>query len=172
MNKTIWILAVLLAAGICEAKDQFEQEIRGALQGSAFYSHSSGVRGADELYLGYGADGRLVSAVAIGRIRSSTQVTALIRVRRQADGYAIDQAEILDLDKIKEDSRRQGLRNMASTLRGSVVQDGSGKKRPLDAVSGATASRKNVLEDFDKLAKTAAETMAANPPWPKVPMPR
>lgn len=172
MKKTIWILVALLAAGISEAKDKFEQEIRGALQGSTFYSHSSSVRDADDLYLGYAADGSVACAVAIGRVRSSAKVTALIRVRRQADSYVIDQVDLLDIDKIKEESRRQGLQNMAWSLRGSVVQDSAGKKRPVDAVSGATASRKIGPEDFDKLAQIAAKALAANPPWPKVPMPR
>ncbi len=170
MKKAIWIMAGLLAAGISEAKDKFTQEVRGALAGSAFYSHLANIRGADEIYLGYDSSGRLASAVALGRIRSSARVTAMVRVRRHEAGYAIEEVEILDADKIKDGARRRSLQDMAVTLQGALIQDGSGKELPLDAISGATASRKNTYEDFKALAKAAAAALAANPSRPKVPL--
>ena len=172
MKLAIWILAGLFAAGPCEAKEKFAAQIRDALQGSSFYRHPSEVRDADELFLGYDAAGRLTSAVVLGPIQSSARVTALVRALRQETGAIIDRTEILDIDKIKNESNRQAVLDMAAALRGTIVPNGGSKGHAVDAVSGATAYRNGISGDFNKLVKALAEAMAPDSPWLKMPQAR
>ena len=167
MKLAIWIVAGLLAAVDCEAQDKVAPQVRDALQGSAFYRRLSDVRDADELYLGYDAAGRLTFAVAVGRIQSGARVTALVRARRQETGAIVDRAQILDVDRIKDESGRQAALNAAAALRETTIPDGGSAGPALDAVSGATAYRNGVTSDFRKLAKTAAAALAPDSPWRK-----
>lgn len=167
MKKNAVILSVILLSALARAGD-FDQFAIKALGNVASYSHKEDYSPAvRDVYLGYDADGKVVSGAAMRAIKTYSTVNGLVAVRKKDGKWIIDSATIPDISRIKDSTKQQKVLDAIREFSGSTVKDEDGNLQKVDAVTGATRYQESIYLYFNLLAKTAVEEIEKNPDWPK-----
>lgn len=170
MKRTLLLVLWVAFSAPIRAGD-FDSIAIKALGPVAAYSRKENYSSAvSDVYLGYDADGKIVSAVAMRKINSYAPVTGLIAVTRKNEQWVISTAAIPDIARIKHKAKHKNVLRAIDTFSGRVVKDAEGKSKPVDTVTGATPYHQSLYLCFNQLTKTAVEVIEQNPDWPKMPL--
>lgn len=170
MKKNAVILSAFLLATLSRA-GEFDQFAIKALGDVASYSHKENYSPAvSDVYLGYDADGKAVSAAAVRPIKTYATVNGLVAVSKKDGRWIISTASFPDIARIKDPAKQQKVTGTINEFSGSTVKDADGNLQKVDAVTGATRYQENIYLYFNLLAKTAVEEIEKNPDWPKTPV--
>lgn len=170
MKRTAAILSSILLCACARAGD-FDQFAVQALGDIAAYSHKTGYSPAvSDVYIGYSADGQIVSASAMREIKTYSTVNGLVAVSQKDGRWIVSKTSVPDVARIKDQIKRQNVLSAARAFSGRTVKDTSGGLQTVDAVTGATPYQESVYLGFNLLARTAVEAAETGPDWPKTPV--
>lgn len=170
MKKNAAVLSVVLLSSFARA-GEFDQFAIKALGDVASYSHKENYSPAvSDVYLGYDADGKAVSAAAVRPIKTYATVNGLVAVSKKDGRWVISTASFPDIARIKDPAKQQKVTSTINKFSGSTVKDEDGNLQKVDAVTGATRYQESIYLYFNLLAKTAVEEIEKNPDWPKIPV--
>lgn len=173
MKKTGWILSLIVATGLAAAQgEDFTAQAVKALGDVAAYSHKAEFSASvSDVYIGYNAEGKAVSAAALRKIKTYSTVTGLVAVKKADDGqWKISTAQIPDIARIKNAEKQKKVTDAIKAFDGITVRNAEGKVQAVDAVTGATRYQESIYLYFNLLARTAVETAEATLDWPKTPV--
>lgn len=170
MKKMVVLLSAILLSSLASA-GEFDQFAVKALGKISAYSYKGNYSPAvNDVYIGYDAAGKPVSAVAMRAIKTYSKVNGLVAVTQKDGLWVISEASIPDIARIKGAEKQQKVLDAIRAFSGSTVKDSSGTLQKVDAVTGATRYQDAIYLYFNLLAKTAVEEAEANPDWTKVPV--
>ncbi|MCC7300962.1 MAG: hypothetical protein IT583_07770 [Verrucomicrobia bacterium] len=170
MKKNAVLLCVFLlsAWGYAGEFDQFAIKSLGDISS---YSHKEGYSPAvSDVYLGYDAQGNVISGAAMRSIKTYATVNGLVAVTKKDGQWVISSASIPDIARIKEPAKQQKVTDAIKAFSGSTVKDANGNLQKVDAVTGATRYQESIYLYFNLLAKTVVEEIEKNPDWAKTPL--
>lgn len=171
MKKNAVILSVFLLISALAAAGEFDQFAIKALGDIAAYSHKSGYSPAvSDVYLGYDAQGNVISGAAMRSIKTYSVVNGLVAVSGKDGQWVISTAAIPDIARITDPAKQKKVTDAIKEFAGTTVKDASGNLKKVDAVTGATRYQESIYLYFNLLAKTAVEEIGKNPDWPKTPV--
>ncbi len=161
------ILPAVFISSLAVAGD-FDQFAIKALGDIAAYSQKGGASPAvDDIYLGYDAAGKVVSAAVAGPVKTYAPVNGIVAVSQKDGQWVVREAVIPDIARIKNPAKKQKATDAIKEFSGSTVKGTDGSLKQVDAVTGATPYLDAVYISFNLLARTAVETAEQNPDWPK-----
>lgn len=170
MKKKTVVLTVILLSALAGA-GEFDQFAIKALGDVASYSHKEGYSpSVSDVYLGYDAAGKPVSAAAMRSIKTYATINGLVAVTQKDGRWVISSATIPDITRIKDQAKQQKVLGAIREFSGSTVKKSDGTLQKVDAVTGATRYQESIYLYFNLLAKTAVEEIEKNPDWPKTPV--
>lgn len=172
MKKNAVILSVFLFICALAHAGEFDQFAVKALGNVSFYSHKTGYSPAvSDVYLGYDAQGNIISGAAVRPIKTYATINGLVAVTKKEGQWVISNASIPDIARITDPVKQQKVTASIKKFTGTTVKDSSGNLKKVDAVTGATRYQENIYLYFNLLAKTAVEEIEKNPDWPKTALP-
>ncbi len=141
------------------------------LEPSATYSEKSDYsRTIPYVFLGYDAAGKAMQGVAMRSFKTYETVTALIALKRKGDEVVVDVVDIPDIGVIKDIKKQEKVLEALKGMSGKVVQDASGQRHTIDAVTGATRYQKRIYLYLDKMSEALLAEMKTDPGWPRNPV--
>jgi hypothetical protein len=171
MKKNAVVLSATLLISALVRAGEFDQFAIRALGDIASYSHKAGYsQSVSDVYLGYDAEGKIVSAAVIGPVRTYAPVNGVVAVSGKEGCWTVREASIPDIARIKDPAKLQKATAAIKEFSGSTVKAADGSLKPVDAVTGATRYQESIYTGFNLLARTAVEAAEGNPDWPKTPV--
>jgi len=143
--------------------------LHGAVQYSVETPYSEAV---EAVYLGYDAEGNVITGVALRKFKTYKRITAMLVARPDGKTFVLKEAGFPDLHLIKGEEKQKTVLSVVKDMPGRVLRGEDGTVHPIDAVTGATRYTKQVFLTFDVMAKALMETMSTPPEWPRQEMPK
>lgn len=169
-KNTVVLSVILLISGLARA-GEFDQFAIKALGDVASYSHKADYsKSVSDVYLGYDADGKVVSGAAMRAIKTYSTVNGLVVVTLKDGQWVISNASIPDIARIKDPAKQKKANSALKEFSGSTVKAADGSLKQVDAVTGATRYQESIYTGFNLLARTAVEAAEENPDWTKTPV--
>jgi hypothetical protein len=122
------------------------------------------------MYLGYNQDGETSQGVAMRSFKTYKRVTAMIALKRDNDKIVVDVVDIPDISLIKDIEKQEKVLEALKGIGGTVVQDASGKRHTIDAVTGATRYQKRIYLYLNKMSEALLVEMGDDPGWTRTPV--
>ncbi len=173
-STTLLVLATLVTSLAVYAGGIVKQAVDAAhwiLKQSTTYSEKENYsKVIPHVLLGYDANGDTLQGIAMRSFKTYERVTALIALKRQDDQIVIDVVDIPDIGVIKDIGKQLKVLDALKGVSGTVVQDASGKRIPIDGVTGATRYQKRISLYLDKMAEALLQEMKQDPGWSRKPV--
>lgn len=171
MKKNAVVLSAILLIATLVHAGEFDQLAIKALGDVASYSHKDGYsKSVSDIYLGYDATGKIVSAAVTGSVKTYAPVNGVVAVTQKDGQWVISNASIPDIARIKDPAKLQKATAAVKEFSGSTVKASDGSLKQVDAVTGATRYQESIYTGFNLLARAAVEAAEGNPDWPKTPV--
>jgi hypothetical protein len=163
---TVAVCLCVSGIGFPEDKIAAQKAALSSLAGVESYSVKSPYSQAiDEIYLGYGKDGKPKIGAALRKFKTYKVVYALLAVEEQNGKFVVTKSDIPDISLITGKDKQDKVLKAASDFSGKVVKEPPGKMVRVDAVTGATRYYSAIYATFNLMAEKIVEEMEKNPPW-------
>jgi len=168
MKKIFILLTVmLLCSNFSFSKDLFsENQVKEVFKGLKSYSQKTPYSKAIlDMGLGKTQEDKIQKGYALRQFKTYEKITALVVVEKKDEGFVIIKAGFLDLNKIKDDKKKEIILNAAKSFKGKLIKENKKTFSKIDAVSGATRYHMRIYATLNLLAKKIIEEMEKNPDW-------
>ncbi len=120
------------------------------------------------VYLGYTADGSAEKGLAFVQEKIYEKITVIVEVENSDGDFIVNNIEIPDINRIKDENKRKLLIKAGEDFRGKVIRGKNDEPEKIDAVTGATRFNKKMYETVNMLTENLIKEMESSPPWKKV----
>jgi len=118
-----------------------------------------------DMGLGKDQDNKIQKGVALRQFKTYEKITVVVVVEKKDEGFVIIKVDFLDLEKIKDQKKKEIIKKAASFFEGKIIKKNKQNFSRVDAVSGATRYHKRIYATLNLLAKKIIEEMGKNPDW-------